>query len=194
MMMDLTQGTETQKIARAKKMMLWFAIISLFMMFAGLTSAYLVSSERKDWLTSFQIPSLFLVSTAMILISSITMHLAWTGLSKGNRSSTSLFLGLTLLLGIGFIVCQFLGFQELIAQGYFFTGPASNVTTSFVYLIAVLHILHVVAGLIVLLVVIYNHYKQRYQNGQTLGFELGVTFWHFLDVLWLMLISFFYFV
>ncbi|WP_281766305.1 cytochrome c oxidase subunit 3 [Neptunitalea lumnitzerae] len=192
--MDFTQGTGQEKLNRAKKMILWFAIISLFMMFAGLISAYIVSSKRKDWLTDFDIPSLFLVSTAIILVSSLTMHLAWTGLKSGKRSVASLMLGVTFVLGIGFIVCQFLGFQELINNNLYLTGPASNVRTSYIYVIAFLHILHVIAGLVVLLVLIYNHFKQKYENGQTLGFEQGVTFWHFLDILWLLLISFFYFV
>jgi cytochrome c oxidase subunit 3 len=77
--------------------------------------------------------------------------------------------------------------------GYHFTGPTSNVTVSFIYLIAVVHIVHVIAGLIVLSVVIYNHFKEKYKPGQTLGLELGAVFWHFLGFLWLYLILFFYF-
>lgn len=192
--MDLTLGTQEQKIARAKTMLLWFAMISLFMTFAGLISAYIVSKDRKDWLTDFQLPSYFVISTVVILLSSITMFLAHKALKNQNRSQVSAFLVSTLVLGMVFISSQILGFQELINNGVFVTGAYSNVRTSFVYIITFLHILHVVAGLIVLLVVIYNHFKQRYNNGQTLGFELGVTFWHFLDFLWLLLISFFYFV
>lgn len=192
--MDLTQGTLEEKKARAKSIMVWIAIVSLFMMFAGLISAYIVSSKRKDWLHDFSIPDIFTVSTLIILVSSVTVHLAFLSVKKGERSKTSALLGVTLLLGIAFIVCQILGFQAIISKGWYVTGSASNVRTSFVYLIAFLHILHVIAGLIVLLALIYNHFKQRYENGQTLGFELGVTFWHFLDVLWLVLISIFYFV
>ncbi len=192
--MDLTLGTQEQKVARAKTMLLWFAMISLFMTFAGLISAYIVSKERKDWLTDFHLPNYFMISTVVILLSSATMFLAHKALKSHNRSQVSMFLLITLVLGVVFISSQILGFQELINNGIFVTGAYSNVRTSFVYIITFLHILHVVAGLIVLLVVIYNHFKQRYDNGQTLGFELGVTFWHFLDFLWLLLISFFYFV
>ena len=79
-------------------------------------------------------------------------------------------------------------------SGYNFTGPTSNVVISFIYILVALHLAHLFSGVIVLLVVIYNHYKQRYNNGQTLGLELGVMFWHFLDFLWVYLFLFFYFV
>lgn len=192
-MIDLTQGTEQEKTGRAKKMMLWFAIISLFMMFAGLLSAYIVSSKREDWVSGIQIPSVFYISTLLIMVSSITIHLSYTSLLAKKESVSRMLLMLTFLLGVGFIICQFVGFQTYMSLGYYFTGQSSQINTSFIYIIAFLHILHVVGGLLVLLVLIYNHFKQRYSNGQTLGFELGVTFWHFLDVLWLVLILFFYF-
>ena len=100
----------------------------------------------------------------------------------------------TLLLGAAFIGLQFVGFQQILAEGYYFTGSASSITTTFVYLIVIAHIVHVAAGLIVLLVLIYNHFKQRYKAGQMLGLELGATFWHFVDVLWIILFLFLYFI
>ena len=188
--MDLTQGTREEKQKRAKKMMLWFGIISLIMSFAGWTSAFVVSSKRQDWLTDFDLPSAFTVSTVLIIISSITFLVAKYFLNKGNNQATSGFLLATLLLGLGFIYNQFVGFNQIIEQGYNFTGPTSNITMSFIYLIAVVHILHVVAGLICLLVVIYNHFKQKYNATNMLGFELAGTFWHFVDLLWLYLFLF----
>ena len=191
--MDLTQGTEQEKQNRAKKMMLWFGIISLIMSFAGLTSAFIVSSSREDWLTNFDLPDAFWVSTVVIVISSVTMFLAKKALKDGNRNLTTILLILTFLLGVVFIVNQFNGFNQIIASGFNFTGPTSNVTMSYVYIIAAVHIAHVVAGLIALLVVIYNHFKQKYNASNMLGFELASTFWHFVDVLWLYLFFFLYF-
>lgn len=188
--MDLTQGNREEKQKRAKKMMLWFGIISLIMSFAGWTSAFVVSSKRQDWLTDFDLPSAFTVSTVLIIISSLTFLAAKYFLKKGNNQATSGLLLATLLLGLGFIYNQFVGFNQIIEQGYNFTGPTSNVTMSFIYLIAVVHILHVVAGLICLLVVIYNHFKQKYNATNMLGFELAATFWHFVDLLWLYLFLF----
>jgi len=74
--MDLTQGTEQEKTARSKKMMLWFGIISMVMMFAGLTSSYVVSSERQDWLNDFTLPNSFIWSTLAIVASSVTLFIA----------------------------------------------------------------------------------------------------------------------
>ena len=191
--MDLTQGTPQEKNNRAKKMMLWFGIISLIMSFAGWTSAFVVSSTRPDWLSDFQLPNAFIVSTIIIVISSLTFLLAKRSLKNNDPKTTSIWLIITFVLGLVFIFFQFKGFQEIIDLGYNFTGPTSNVTMSYIYLIAIMHILHVVVGLICLLVVIYNHFKQKYSTSNMLGFELAATFWHFVDVLWVYLFFFLYF-
>lgn len=191
--MDLTEGTLEEKNNRAKKMMLWFGIASLIMSFAGWTSAFVVSSSREDWLKDFVLPNAFIVSVVVILLSSVTFILAKRALINSNRQQTTIWLLVTLVLGIAFIVNQFLGFQEIINNGYNFTGPTSNITMSYIYLIAMVHILHVVVGLICLLVVIYNHFKQKYNATNMLGFELAATFWHFVDILWLYLFFFLFF-
>jgi len=191
--MDLTEGTLEEKHGRAKKMMLWFGIGSLIMSFSGWTSAFVVSSSREDWLKDFVLPNAFIVSVVVILLSSVTFILAKRALINSNRQQTTIWLLVTLVLGIAFIVNQFLGFQEIINNGYNFTGPTSNITMSYIYLIAMVHILHVVVGLICLLVVIYNHFKQKYNATNMLGFELAATFWHFVDILWLYLFFFLFF-
>lgn len=192
--MDLTQGTLQEKNIRAKKMMLWFGIVSLIMSFAGWTSAFVVSSTREDWLKDFQLPNAFLVSTIVIIISSFTFFAAKRAIKNNNRSLTTVFLLITLALGVFFIINQLNGFQEIINSGYNFTGPTSNVTMSYIYLIAVVHIVHVVAAIISLLVVIVNHLRQKYNSKNLLGIELSATFWHFVDILWLYLFFFLYFV
>ena len=192
--MDFTEGTFQEKHNRAKKMMLWFGIISLIMSFAGWTSAFVVSSTREDWLQDFQLPNAFIISTVFVLISSVTFMLAQKALKNNQRQLTTIWLFVTLALGIAFIANQFNGFNQIIAMGYNFTGPTSNVTMSYIYLIAMVHIVHVIAGLICILVVIYNHFKLKYNADQMLGFELAATFWHFIDVLWLYLFLFLYFV
>ncbi|CAM4057920.1 cytochrome c oxidase subunit 3 [Gillisia limnaea] len=191
--MDLTQGTTEEKIGRAKKMMLWFGIASMVMMFAGLTSAYVVSKSRPDWITDFQLPASLYWSTVVIVISSLTFILAKKSITDGNRKNATFSLLATLGLGIAFVVLQLEGFSEIISSGYYFTGSESTVTTSFIYVLVLAHLAHLAAGLMVLLVVIYNHFKQRYKPGQMLGIELGATFWHFLDVLWVYLFVFLYF-
>ena len=182
------------KVDRSKKMMLWFGMISLTMSFLGITSGYIVSKERADWLTDFQIPEAFYISLFIILLSSITFYFAKKYVIAQQKKQGMIFLIITFLLGIIFIILQFKGFSEIISSGYFFTGSESSITTSFIYLVVLLHLTHIIAALISVLVVIYNHYKQRYVVGNTVGIEIAATFWHFVDVLWIYLFLFFYFV
>jgi len=191
--MDLTQGSSQQKNKRAKKMMLWFGIVSLIMSFGGLTSAFIVSSSREDWLNDFELPNSFFISTIIITFSSVVFIVAKKALLKQKYLlSQSLVLGV-FVLGLAFIYNQFLGFNELIISGYNFTGPTSNITMSYIYIIAVAHILHVIAGLISLAVVIVNHLKKQYTPASKLGFDIASNFWHFIDLLWVYLFLFLYF-
>jgi len=190
--MELSQDELRLKTIKAKKMMLLFSMLSIAMTFAGLTSAYIVSKSRPDWLKEFELPMAFTISTIVILLSSISIGIAKKNVKKNNVSNTSLWLLITFGLGIVFIVSQFSGFRELISQGYFFTGAQSTITTSFLYVLTVLHLIHLFAGIIVLIVVMFNNYKNKYKI-QKLGFELAVTFWHFLGVLWIYLFVFLYF-
>ena len=191
--MAMTIEEHNERKGRSYKMILWFAMVSMFMMFAGLTSAYVVSTSRPDWAKDFVLPDAFMVSTALIIVSSITFHMAKRSMKSGNRDATTGYLIATLALGIAFVAAQFYGFNKVIEAGYYFTGAESNVTTSFLYIVTILHLAHLFAGIIVLLVVIYNHFKHKYNPTQTLGIELGAMFWHFLDILWIYLFLFFYF-
>ncbi|OUS01295.1 cytochrome oxidase subunit III [Flavobacteriales bacterium 33_180_T64] len=188
--MDLTQGTIKEKNNRAKRMMMYFGIGSLIMSFAGLTSAVLVSRKREDWMHDFEMPQAFLMSCILIVISSVTFILAKRAIKNNNRSLATVMLLLTFGLGIAFVLSQFEGFGQIKNSGYYLTGPSSNVTMSFIYVIAFAHILHVIAGLVSLLVVIYNHFKQKYTAKDLLGMQLSATFWHFIDILWVFLFLF----
>lgn len=192
--MDLTKQSERTRRRRSRKMLLWFAMGSMTMFFAGFTSAYVVSEGRDDWVHDLGLPQVFIWSTVAILLSSFALGFVKKVIEKGNRSLASILLITGLLLGILFTIFQFQGFGEIIAQGYYPAGSASNINTSFYYVIIFAHLAHLFSGLIVLLVVIYNHFKQRYKKGQTLGLELGVTYWHFLDFIWLYLFFFINFI
>lgn len=178
---------------RSYKLMLIFAMISIVMVFAGLTSAYVVSKSRPDWLSDFVLPSAFIFSTVVIVLSSVTFYLAYKAMKNDDRNKTTLFLWATLLLGFAFVYFQFRGFGQVIENGYFFTGSESNVTTSFLYIVVIVHLLHLLGGFLSLFIVIYNHYKQKYSASQTLGIELSAMYWHFMDFIWLYLFLFFYF-
>lgn len=178
---------------KSAKPMLWVSMISMTMLFAGLTSAYVVSRKRSDWV-SFDLPQAFYISTLLIVLSSITFMLAKYFIKKDNRQLTSAFLISTLLLGVGFTFFQFEGFNELFEAGFVFAGAESTVKSSFIYGITLAHIAHVAAGIVVLLVVIFNHFNKKYSSKDTLGLELGAIFWHFVDILWIYLFLFFYFI
>ncbi|MEY2630918.1 MAG: Cytochrome bo(3) ubiquinol oxidase subunit 3 [Bacteroidota bacterium] len=179
--------------ARSQKLLLWFAMASMTMMFAGITSAFVVSKSREDWMKDFQFPSAFYFSTLAIVLCSVTFHLAQKAIQQDKRSLVSSLLLTTLGLGIAFVALQFAGFGQLIEQGYYFTGPESNIATTFLYVIAVVHMAHLAGGIISLLIIIYNHFKQKYNSTQFLGIELGAMYWHFLDFLWICLFLFLYF-
>jgi len=194
--------TIESKTAKAKKMMLWFGMISITMTFAGLTSAFIISSSRPDWLDSFVLPSWFTVSTISIILSSVFFQLAKIKLDQyvrlslpeniniyPQRNNVNVFLGLTILMAVTFVVSQFLGFGAIISQGYYFTGPESSVTTSYIYILAFLHLAHLFAGIIVLSVVTTRFNKQKYEKNK-LGFEMALIFWHFLGALWIYLFFF----
>jgi cytochrome c oxidase subunit 3 len=178
---------------KSAKPMLWISMISVVMFFAGLTSAYVISMKRDDWV-SFDLPKAFFISTILIVASSITLFLSQRFLKQNKRQLSLAFLVFTLILGIGFVWQQYAGFLELKSVGLFFTGPESTVSTSFIIGITFLHVLHLLVGIIVLFVVIYNHFKYKYKPEDMLGFELGAIFWHFVDVLWIYLFFFFYFI
>jgi cytochrome c oxidase subunit 3 len=194
--MDLTQGTPQEKRARSKKMMLTFGIGSLIMSFAALISAFIVSSKQrkdKDWLNNYELPDAFLISVGIILLSSLTFILAKRALKQNNRQMVTVWLFVTLGLGIAFVFNQFLGFRQILDAGHYFTGASSNITMTYIYVFAAVHIAHVVVGLICIVVVIYNHFKQKYNANNMLGLELAANFWHFVDILWLVLFLFLYF-
>jgi cytochrome c oxidase subunit III len=193
--MGVTMTVEEQKArsARSYKLILLFAMVSMTMMFAGLTSAFVVSKSRVDWLKDFQLPNAFYISTIVIIGCSVTFYLAKKAIQKDNQSQTTIMLLVTLALGILFVVLQFVGFGQIVESGYYFTGSESSITTTFLYIVTLMHLLHLAGGLISLLIIIYNHFKQKYNSSQTLGIELGAMYWHFLDFLWVYLFVFLYF-
>ena len=116
--MNITMTTSEHKArtARSYKLMLLFAMVSMTMMFGGLTSAFVVSKSRVDWLKDFQLPTAFYISTIVIIGCSVTFHLAKKAIQKDNRSQTTALLLTTLTLGILFVILQFLGFSQIIIK------------------------------------------------------------------------------
>ncbi len=171
------------------KFALWIGIASLVMMFGAFTSAYMVRQAAGNWL-EFKLPVQFLWSTVVIVLSSITLHFSYRSFKNGNGKLYKQLLVLTFLLGILFVVSQYLGWQDMQKIGVDFNGNPSG---SFVYLISSVHVLHVLGGLTALLVAIYYAFSLRYYvtPKRLLRFEIVCQYWHFVDVLWIYLFIFF---
>lgn len=182
------------KLAERKtaKPLLYIGIISIVMLFAGLTSAYVVRADNGNWLV-FQLPSIAIISTAIIITSSLTMLMAQLAIKKNNFALTTLGLFLTLALGLAFFFTQLQAWRELTAQGIYFVGKYSNASGSFLYLIALVHLMHMIGGLIALSVSLTKAVLKKYSSADFLGIELTAIYWHFLDLLWVYLFLFLYF-
>jgi len=178
--------------SKAKKMMLWFSMISMTMMFAGLTSAYVVSKARPDWLKDFSLPSAFYISTAIILASSLTFWLAFKSLKENNNKTAITYTLVTLVMAVLFALFQWVGFTTIVGQGFYFTGAESTGTPLFVFVLVLTDFAQLIGGIVVLLFVLAGLAKDKY-NDKPLGFVLAHTFWHFLGFLWLYLFVFLFF-
>ncbi len=177
---------------KTAKPLLWIGIVSIVMLFAGLTSAYVVRADNGNWLV-FHLPPITIISTGVIIASSLTMIIAQFAIKKDNIKLASLFLFITFILGLAFTYTQYAGWKELTGQGIYFLGKYSNASGSFLYLIAVMHLFHLFGGLIALLITLTKCLRNRYSSQDSLGIELAAIYWHFLDVLWIYLFLFLYF-
>jgi cytochrome c oxidase subunit 3 len=121
------------------------------------------------------------------------MFIAQLTIKKNKQGLASTFLFITFVLGLVFTYTQYTGWKELTAQGIYFLGKYSNASGSFLYLIAVMHLLHLFGGLIALLITLTKSLRKRYNSQDYLGIELAAIYWHFLDVLWIYLFLFLYF-
>jgi cytochrome c oxidase subunit 3 len=207
------EAEELEKQRSSKRMLLWFGIISITMLFAGLTSAYIVRQGEGKWV-DFNMPGLFKLSTALIFTSSFTMQWAVISARKNNKLTLKIALGITALLGIGFMISQYLSWSELVKQGIYFAGriediktnftyvpsikretaqaagDAGNVAASFLYVITALHVAHLLGGMIAILFVFSRSLKGKYSAANYNGVTVCSIYWHFLDGLWIYLYLF----
>jgi cytochrome c oxidase subunit III len=176
---------------KAAKPLLYIGIVSIVMLFAGLTSAYVVRADNGNWLV-FHLPTISIISTAIIITSSLTMFVAQRAIKQDKYTLTSLSLFITLALGIAFFFTQIEGWKQLTAQGIYFVGKYANASGSFLYLIALVHLAHMLGGLIALAVSLTKSLLKKYSSTDNLGIELTAIYWHFLDLLWVYLFLFLY--
>ncbi|MEO7923572.1 MAG: cytochrome c oxidase subunit 3 [Chitinophagaceae bacterium] len=182
-----TVSIEQKKRIHPHKFTLWVAIGSILMMFAGLTSAFIVKSNQTNWV-AVAIPRMFWASTAVIIISSITVQMALRSFKQREMGKYRSLIGITLLLGTAFVVLQWLGFRELWAQQITFRGSGAG---QFLYVIFGLHAIHVIGGVITLIVMFIKAFVGRTKLYSSVPVEVAATYWHFVDVLWVYLLVFF---
>jgi cytochrome c oxidase subunit 3 len=186
--MATTQIEANNKI-HPYKMLLWVGLGSIVMMFAGLTSAYIVKKSQANWL-EFELPNLFWFSTIVILVSSFTIQMAVKKAKAGEMAQYRGFLSVTAILGVTFIILQLRGFQALELNNVALTGARSNSAGSFLLVITGLHLLHLLAGVIALVVISIKAVATKSSSNQVLPVELAATYWHFVDILWIYLFVF----
>jgi cytochrome c oxidase subunit 3 len=173
----------------AVKFGLWLIIISICMMFAAFTSAYMVSQAEGTWIL-FELPKGLILNTIVIFLSSVAMHWAYICAKKDNIGMLKVALFITFALGIIFLAGQWQVWDELVANNVFFGGQTSNPGGSFVYVLTGMHAFHLVTALIYLIIVLSSAFRFKVHAKNMLHIEMCATYWHFLGALWIYLYLF----
>ena len=176
---------------------LWLGLASIVMIFAGLTSAYVVRQSGGNWV-DFVLPQAFAVSIGLVVFSSVTMQWAYMAFSRQNLRQYKLALAGSLILGVAFLITQYVGWQKMQDIGIYLTGNPSG---AFVYVISYVHAAHVIVGLIFIAIFLVKAFLLtrhpakdlilKADSSRKINLELITTYWHFVGVLWIYLYSFF---
>ena len=179
---------QTRNKIHPHKFALWIGCASITMMFMAWTSAYVIRQAAGNWL-EFRLPNLFFISTAVLLLSSVTLHASYIFFKREVEGLYKGLLVTSLILGITFLFLQYQGWLALYDIGVALDGNPSG---SFVYVFSGFHGLHILAGLAVLVVAVIHAFALKFKPTakRKLRFELTLTIWHFLDFLWLYIITF----
>jgi cytochrome c oxidase subunit III len=169
------------------KIVLWVAMASIVMLFAGLTSGYIVRQSEGNWIV-FEIPSAFYISTGIIIASSLTLFWAQRAVKNDRLPEVKTWMIVTMSLGLAFVFCQFFGYNQLISRGIYFSG--GNVSASFFYALTALHAAHAIGGILSLMFTAGKSILEKYNSKNYLGISICATYWHFMGFLWLYLFVF----
>ena len=179
-----------KSIVNPQKFVVWLLIISIIMLFAGLTSGYIVRrGTGEDWIMQ-DLPTYFTISTALAFLSSISMYLAVFNFKKKKLNQTSTFISITLVLGILFTVCQILGVLEWYSEGVYVMGSESTPRTQFVFVLGFAHFAHIALALLFLVVLFIKSRIDINKGNFATWLSNSAVFWHFLGLLWLYLFIF----
>jgi cytochrome c oxidase subunit 3 len=184
------ENYQEYKRKRVAKPLLWFGMMSIVMLFAGLTSAVIVRKGDGNWM-QFELPETFLYSTVVIALSSLTLIWANFSAKKDKFEAVKIGVGVTFVLGILFVVLQFMGYSQLVDREIFFTGTSQYASGSYLYIVSWVHLLHLAGGMISLAVVLFNAFRKKYSSKNLLGLQVSSTYWHFMGGIWIYLFIFF---
>jgi cytochrome c oxidase subunit 3 len=169
-----------------KKFAMWIFIASVVMVFASLTSAYIVRQAEGNWLY-FDLPNLFYTTSFVIVLSSISMQLAYWAAKKDNLERVKLFMTITSILGVAFCVGQVLAWGDLVKNSVYLVGNPSG---SFLYILTGLHAVHLISAIVFVLIVLIATFRNKVHSRNLAQIEMCATYWHFLGGLWLYLFVF----
>ena len=169
-----------------KKFGMWLFMASVMMMFMSLTSAYIVRQAEGNWVF-FELPSLFYITSVIIVASSITMQWAFFAAKKDQAKTVRILLLVSSVFGLLFLVGQFFGWKQLVANSIYLVGNPSG---SFLYILTGLHGLHIISAIIFLLIMLNASFKGKVHSQDMTKMEMCTTYWHFLGGLWLYLFIF----
>jgi cytochrome c oxidase subunit 3 len=182
----LVEEAEPTYSMNPKKFILWLFIVSIVMIFAALTSAYIVRQAEGNWL-QFEMPTMLYISSVVILLSSATLHWSYISAKKDKLANLKIGIILSTLLGLVFLATQFEAWKELVAMDVYFVG---NPAGSFLYVLTGLHAFHLIFGVIFLIIVLISSFRDKVHSKDLNLMEMGATFWHFLGGLWIYLFLF----
>jgi len=168
------------------KFALWLFIVSIIMIFASLTSAFIVKQGEGNWL-EYNLPSMFWITSVLIIVSSMLLQWGYFAAKQNQYKKLTLMLAGTTLLGLAFLAGQWLSWGQLVAMDVYFVGNASG---SFVYVLTGLHAFHLISGIVFLIIMLIASFKNKIHSGNLVKMEMCVTYWHFLGALWLYLFVF----
>ena len=180
------EGAEQPLSMHPKKFALWLFIVSVVMVFAGMTSAYIVRQGEGNWL-EFDLPNIFWYTSGIIVLSSISLQWAYSSAKRDSFNNLKIGLLITLVLGIAFLVGQWYSWEALVAEDVYFVGNPSG---SFMYVFTGLHAIHLISGVIFLIIVLISALRNKIHSQNLAQLEMCVTYWHFLGGLWLYLFMF----
>ena len=175
---------------KPKKFMMWLFLVSSVIFFAGLTSGFIVytAGDPSRGINTI-LPDVFMYSAGLIILSSITMHLAYGAGKQLKYKLQNIYLVSTIVLGLIFFYLQVEGWGILFDRGVVFSGNP-NASQSFIYVFIASHLLHIVVGIIMLLRAINFNIMKIAPVRNIFRLELTSIFWHFIDILWIYLYVF----